>query len=89
MSPKQYYIDMIHIPPSNVLYYDVDIHRIKLASHARFDQGMNDFPMTDNPLNFQHLQTVNNGKLFPEEHPPPPLTVSLNYSSIPSQNFLL
>ena len=39
----------------NMLYYDVDTHIIKLASHVQFDEVMNDFPMTDTPLNFQHL----------------------------------
>ena len=39
----------------NVIYCDVDTHRIKLASHVRFDEGMNKFPMVDATLNFQHL----------------------------------
>ena len=29
---------------------------------------MNDLPMTDTPLNVQHIQIVNNGKPLPEEH---------------------
>ena len=61
----------------------------KLASHVWFDEGMNDLPMEDTPLNVQHLQRVDNGQ---------PLTKEQNfvssshlecYLSVPSQTFFL
>ena len=46
----------------NVLCNDVHTHRIKLAPHVRFDEGMNELPMPDTPLNVQHIQRVDNGQ---------------------------
>ena len=65
----------------NVLYYDVDNQIIKLASHVRFDEVMNDLTMVDNPLNVQHIQRVDNGQPLYEEQTLF-LTVSLNYLSV-------
>ena len=39
----------------------------KLASHVWFDEGMNDLPMEDTPLNVQHLQRVDNGQPLTKE----------------------
>ena len=64
----------------NVLYYDVDSHRIKLASHVRFDEAMNYLPMADTPLNVQHLQRVNNGQLLPKEKNVPASQFELSIS---------
>ena len=50
----------------NVLYCDIDTHIIKLASHVWFDEGINYLPISDNPLNFQHLNRVYNLKPLPE-----------------------
>ena len=52
----------------NLLYYDVDTHIIKLSSHVRFDEVMNDLPIEDTPLNVQHIQRVDDGQ------PPPMIT---------------
>ena len=48
----------------NVLYYYFDTHRIKLASHVWFDEGMNDLPMVDTPLNVQHICIVDRVQFF-------------------------
>ena len=50
----------------NVIYYDVDTHRINLAPHVLFDEGTNDLPMADTPRNAQHLQIVDNLQPLPE-----------------------
>ena len=50
-----------------MLYYDVDTHRIKLASHVRFYKGINNLLMAYTPLNFQHLQIIDNVQTLSEE----------------------
>ena len=48
----------------NILWYDVETHRVKIAFHARFDKGMNDLPAELIPPNVQHLQRVRDGLPF-------------------------
>eukprot|EP00536_Pseudo-nitzschia_multiseries_P015908 jgi/Psemu1/44246/gm1.44246_g len=35
----------------NILWYDTETHRVKIATHVRFDEGMNDLPLSDLPTN--------------------------------------
>ena len=49
-----------------MLYYDFDTHIINLASRVIFDYVINDLPMADTPLNFQHIQRVDNGQPLSE-----------------------
>ena len=51
----------------NVIYYDVDTHKIKLDYRVIFDEGMNNFTMADTPLNAQRLRIVDIGNPPPEE----------------------
>jgi hypothetical protein len=53
----------------NLLWYDLETHRVKIAFHARFDEGMNDLPADSIPPNVQHLQRVRDGlPLEPDDH---------------------
>ena len=45
----------------NIIWYDGETDRIKIASHARFDEGMNDLPISEIPPNVQQLQRSNDG----------------------------
>ncbi|KAG7369542.1 reverse transcriptase RNA-dependent DNA polymerase [Nitzschia inconspicua] len=51
----------------NILWYDVDTGQVKIAKHARFDEGLNDLPFGALPPNVQHLQRVQSGEPFPAE----------------------
>ncbi|KAG7370163.1 reverse transcriptase RNA-dependent DNA polymerase [Nitzschia inconspicua] len=41
--------------------------KVKIAKHARFDEGLNDLPFGALPPNVQHLQRVQSGEPFPAE----------------------
>ena len=45
----------------NILWYDVNTSRVKIATHARFDEGMNDLTIDAIPHNVQHLQRAEEG----------------------------
>ena len=49
----------------NILWFDVESKRVKIAFHARFDEGMNDLPLADIPPNVQHLKRVLDGVPLP------------------------
>ncbi|KAG7341265.1 GAG-pre-integrase domain containing protein [Nitzschia inconspicua] len=51
----------------NILWYNVDTDQVKIAKHARFDEGLNDLPFGALPPNVQHLQRVQSGEPFPAE----------------------
>jgi len=40
---------------------------VKIANHARFDEGMNDLPVNAIPPNVQHLACTDDGNTFPAE----------------------
>ena len=46
----------------NILWYDLETTRIKIATHARFDEGMNDLPVVDMPPNVRHLVCADDGE---------------------------
>ena len=66
-SRKGIFLGFLPNTTKNIVWYDEDTHRIKLAKHARFDEGMNDLPFSDTPPNVQHLMRSNNGAEFPAE----------------------
>ena len=39
----------------NILWYNPSTHRVKIATHARFDKGYNDIHLNKVPLNVVHL----------------------------------
>ena len=51
----------------NVLWFDPNTQRVKIAKHVRFDEGMNDLPFEDIPPNVQHLQRIQMGVPIPAE----------------------
>ena len=50
-----------------ILWYDLETARVKIAKHARFDEGMNDLPTDQIPPNVVHLQRTQNGEEMPAE----------------------
>ena len=51
----------------NIVWWDPETENVKYASHARFDEGMNDLPISDIPPNVQHLQRIEEGNPIPAE----------------------
>jgi hypothetical protein len=45
----------------------VETSKVKIAKHARFDEGLNDLPFGEIPPNVQHRQPVQSGEPFPAE----------------------
>ena len=45
----------------NILWYDVVTDRVKLATHARFDEGYNDFAIESVPPNVQYVLQSEDG----------------------------
>ena len=51
----------------NILWHDIETTKIKIATHARFDEGMNDLPVTDVPPNVAHLCQADDGNDVPQD----------------------
>jgi hypothetical protein len=51
----------------NILYFDLESKRVKIAYHARFDEGMNDLPVDSVPPNVLYLQRAQDGLPIPSE----------------------
>ena len=45
----------------NILWFDVESERVKVATHCLFDEGFNDLPIETLPPNVQHLIRVSGG----------------------------
>ena len=60
-------IDFAFSGQRNIIWYDVETHKVKIATHARFDEGFNDLPMDTIPPNGQHLIRTDDGNPFPAE----------------------
>jgi hypothetical protein len=63
----------------NILWYDPETNRVKIAFHVRFDKGMNDLAPADVPPNVRHLQRVQEGESIPadpNETTVPPFSIS-------------
>ena len=52
---------------TNIIWYDMETSRVKIAKHARFDEGMNDLPFDSIPPNVHHLVRSRQGDPFPPE----------------------
>ena len=46
----------------NILWDNSETPKIKIATHACFDKGMNDLPVTDMPPDVAHLVRTNDGQ---------------------------
>ena len=64
-SRKGIFLGYVPHTTHNILWYDVETSRIKIATHARFDEGMNDLPVTDMPPNVSHLLRTDDGNAVP------------------------
>ena len=51
----------------NIIWFDLDTERVKIAKHAKFDEGMNDLPITELPPNTTYSQRSKLGQPFPED----------------------
>ena len=51
----------------NIMCCDPETNEVKVATRARFDEGMNDLPADQAPPNVQHLQRSQFGEKFPSE----------------------
>lgn len=66
-SRKGIFLGFIPKTTKNILWYDCETNRVKLARHAKFDEGMNDLPLPTIPPNVVHLQRTQDGLPFPTE----------------------
>ena len=64
---KGIFLGYIPNTTKNVVWYDPERETIKLASHVRYDEGMNDLPINEIPPNVQHLQRSEFGGIIPAE----------------------
>jgi hypothetical protein len=58
----------------NILYYDLSTKQVKVNTHARFDEGMNDLPTL--PLNAEYLLRREGAPLPAETHTTPALDLN-------------
>ena len=54
----------------NIVWDDPETDAIKIAKHARFDEGMSDLPIHELPPNALQLHRLNSGEHFPAEDRP-------------------
>eukprot|EP00980_Cylindrotheca_fusiformis_P020907 scaffold7928_cov68-Cylindrotheca_fusiformis.AAC.1 len=66
-SRKGIFLGFIPKTTSNILWYDPGTNKVKIAKHARFDEGMNDLPLDQVPPNVTHLQRTQLGEEMPME----------------------
>lgn len=66
-SRKGIFLGFLPRTTTNILWYDPETSRVKIAKHARFDEGMNDLPPDGIPPNVVHLQRTQLGEPLPEE----------------------
>ena len=64
-SRKEIFLGFLPDTTKNILWYDAETDKIKIASHVRFDEGMNDLPVASVPPNVQHLQRIRNNFPIP------------------------
>lgn len=66
-SRKGVFLGYVPRTTKNILWFDPETSRVKLAKHARFDEGMNDLPPDRVPPNVVHLQRTQQGEALPAE----------------------
>jgi hypothetical protein len=64
-SRKGIFLGFLPNTTKNILWYDVETSEVKIAKHARFDEGLNDLPFGEIPPNVQHLRAYNRVNPFP------------------------
>lgn len=62
---KGIFLGFIPHTDRQILFWDCESHRVKVAIHCKFDEGMNDFPSDQLPLGFQQLTRVNSDEYLP------------------------
>ena len=86
-SRKGIFLGFVPYSTRNILWYDLETTRVKIAFHARFDEGMNDLPFESLPPNVKHLQRTDEGQPFPIE-PDTVSTSSFTFSVEPFADVL-
>ena len=66
-SRKGVFLGYVPKTTTNILWFDPETNRVKLAKHARFDEGMNDLSTDHVPPNVVHLQRTQQGDALPAE----------------------
>jgi hypothetical protein len=66
-SRKGIFLGFVPDTTRNIVWYDVASNRPKIASHATFDEGMNDLPLHALPPNVVHLQRSSNNEPIDKE----------------------
>ena len=66
-SRKGIFLGFLPNTTKNIIWYDPETSRVKIAKHARFDEGMNDLPFDSIPPNVQHLVRSRQGDPHPAE----------------------
>ena len=64
-SHKGIFLGYVPYTTRNILWYDVETHNVKIATHARSDEGFNDLPMDKAPPDGQHLMRTDEENTFP------------------------
>ena len=60
-SRKGIFLGYVPYTMRNMLWFDPETSRVKIANHARYDEGYNDLPASQIPPNVIHLQRTDNG----------------------------
>ena len=55
---KGIFLGFVPYTTRNIFWFDPSTSRVKIATHARFDEGMNDLPSKDTPPNVLHLERI-------------------------------
>ena len=66
-SRKGTFLGFLPNTTTNILWYDAETNRVKIAKHARFDEGLNDLPFDSIPPNVHHLTRVRQCEPVPME----------------------
>jgi hypothetical protein len=80
---KGVYLGYVPHTTRNIIWYDVESERMKIASHCVFDEGFKDVPVETLPPNVQHiLQSTDNNKR-PTANPDPISNTDLEFYVYP------
>ena len=66
-SRKGIFLGYVPYTTRNILWYDPETTRVKIATHAQFDEGFNDLSTDQVPPNVIHLQRANNDEPIPAD----------------------
>ena len=57
-SRKGFFLGYAPYTTRNLLWYDVVTHRVKIATHARFNEGFNDLPVSQRTIDSRPIDTL-------------------------------